>query len=744
MRYKLLFYLTILFFIRCSSEPTDTVNCSDYVNPFIGVSDWGNTFPGACLPFGVMSISPDSKQWQYTSGYAANSPKIGFSHTHTSGTGGIGRYGNFLVYPQSGALNLQNIFSEFSDEEAMPGYYAAHIDNENIDAQVAMLNPHTGLHQYLFNEADTGTVFIDVSSTRQSNMGYAPNSRCSYVETKITGKNKVQGCGVFKGGWGGANPYKIYFVAEFDTDFWEAGIWDNSGVYAGKTEQTLTLEAEQDSVRQGAFFTFRLTKDKPLKMKIAIAYTGYEKAMEYLNSTNEWNIDNSIRVNQTAWNKYLNRIEVKGGTEDQRTLLYTGLYHSAVMPRNLSGDNPCWKSDEPHYWDFYCLWDTYRTVNPLYMLIAPERQSDMIRCWLDIYKQKGWLPDAWIAGDYGLVQGGSNADVVIAEAIQKKISGFDYDVAYEAMKKNSEINSDRPKKYGRFLEDYNTIGYVPATDSVNKPNWPWCPTSRTEEYAYNDFCIAQVAKILGNMDDYRKYMEKSMNVFNVFNPETKFFWAKDRQGKWAANFDPTYRPFYWWGYYYEGSPWHYSTYAPHNMAHLIELHGGNKKFEAFLDELFYGHYEASNQPDIHAPWLYHYVGRPDKSSDCLRKLMAEEFQNSHDGLPGNDDAGTMSVWYVWASIGLYPVPGQDVYLLSSPVFDEVKIKVWNKTELTIRSKNLSAQNKYIQSATFNGKAMNRSWLQHEEIMKGGELILQMGSTPSDWGTKNLPPSFLDI
>jgi predicted alpha-1,2-mannosidase len=253
-----------------------------------------------------------------------------------------------------------------------------------------------------------------------------------------------------------------------------------------------------------------------------------------------------------------------------------------------------------------------------------------------------------------------------------------------------------------------------------------------------------VAKILGNMDDYRKYMEKSMNVFNVFNPETKFFWAKDRQGKWAANFDPTYRPFYWWGYYYEGSPWHYSTYAPHNMAHLIELHGGNKKFEAFLDELFYGHYEASNQPDIHAPWLYHYVGRPDKSSDCLWKLMAEEFQNSHDGLPGNDDAGTMSVWYVWASIGLYPVPGQDVYLLSSPVFDEVKIKVWNKTDLTIRSKNLSAQNKYIQSATFNGKAMNRSWLQHEEIMKGGELILQMESTPSDWGTKNLPPSFWDI
>ena len=740
MRNKIdLFFCSLLVIATsCTDRQTDNINSSQYVNPFIGVKDGGNTFPGACLPFSAMSISPDSKAWQATSGYATGSPKIGFSHTHTSGTGGIGRYGNFLVYPQSGKLNLDSAFSNFSNEKALPGYYAAHIDKENVDAQVTMLNGHTGLHQYLFNKENRGIILLDVSATRQTNANYGPNSRCVYVETSITGERTVQGCGVFKGGWGGANPYKIYFVAEFNTDFQEAGIWDNNGVYAGKTEQVQTLNAGQDSVRQGAYFSFNLKKDKPLKMKIAIAYTGYEKAMEYFNAEKSWDLETARGKSQAVWNGYLDRIAIKGGTDDQRTLLYSGLYHSAVMPRDLTGDNPCWKSDEPHYWDFYCIWDTYRTVNPLYMLIAPERQSAIIRCWLDIYKNKGWLPDAWIAGDYGLVQGGSNADVVISEAIQKQISGFDYELAYEAITKNSEADSDNPRKYGRFLKDYNTIGYVPATDSVNKPNWPWCPVSRTEEYAYNDYCIAQVAKVLGEENDYRKYLEKSMNVFNVFNPDTKFFWGKDRQGNWAGNFDPAYRPWYWEGFYYEGSPWHYSTYAPHKMAHLIELHGGQKNFEAFLDELFNGHYEASNQPDIHAPWLYHYVGRPDKSSDCLSKLMAEKYQNSRGGLPGNDDAGTMSAWYVFASIGLYPVPGQDIYLLTSPVFDEVKIKVGNKNILTIKAENLSEKNKYIQLAKFNGQELKRAWLKHRDILQGGQLIFQMGDTPADWGTNDLP------
>nr|WP_321356336.1 GH92 family glycosyl hydrolase [uncultured Draconibacterium sp.] len=745
MKIKAIYILALSLILgACVKNTPPEFSGSQLANPFIGVDDGGNTFPGACLPFSVMSISPDSKYGQATSGYKTGAPIIGFSHTHTSGTGGIGRYGNFLVYPQAGKPEPENAFSFVSNETALPGFYSASLDKENVDAEVVMLNPHTGLHQYTFKEGTEASILLDVSATRKTNESYSPNSRCTFVETKIIDRNKVKGCAGFKGGWGGNNPYKIYFVAEFDSDFKASGIWDNSGVFPGETEQMKELNTEQDSARYGAFFSFGVTKNKPVKMKIAIAYTGYEKAMEYFSEAKSWDMETSHQQSQTIWDDYLNRIIVKGGTADQRTLLYSGLYHSAVMPRDLTGDNPVWESDEPHYWDYYCIWDTYRTVNPLYMLIAPERQSAMIRCLLDIYQHKGWLPDSWIAGDYGMVQGGSNADVVISEAIQKKIPGFDYELAYEAMKKNSDIDSDNPRKYGRFLKDYNSIGYVPATDSVNKPNWPWCPVSRTEEYAHNDFCIAQVAKALGKDDDYRKYMNKSMNVFNVFNPNTKFFWGKDREGNWAANFDPAYRPWYWEGFYYEGSPWHYSTYVPHNMEHLIALHGGEKNFEAFLDTLFSRYYEASNQPDIHAPWLYHYVGRPDKTSNCLRKLMDEEFQNSRGGLPGNDDAGTMSVWYVFASTGLYPVPGQDIYLLSSPVFEETTIKVGNKNTLVIKAQNLSDQNKYIQSVTFRGKKLEQSWLRHSELMQGGELILEMGSKPSNWGQNSLPPSFADL
>ena len=379
------------------------------------------------------------------------------------------------------------------------------------------------------------------------------------------------------------------------------------------------------------------------------------------------------------------------------------------------------------------------------MLIAPERQSAMIQNWLDLYQHKGWLGDTFTAGDYGLVQGGSDVGNVISEAIQKNLPGFDYQLAYKAIKKNASVNSDDYKNYGRALNPYLKYGYIPATSGDNEINKIPVPTSKTLEYAYNDFCIGLAAKKLGLYDDYNTYLQRSQNTFNLFDPKSKCFWAKDRLGNWLEGFkrDFTYSP--WRGPYYEGSAHHYSMSAMQDVYHLIGLHGGKESFIGFLDEMFeQKFYNPNNEPDIHIPWMYHYAGRPDKTTFWLRELMQKYYKNSRDGLPGNDDAGAISVWYSFASIGFYPVPGQDIYLLSGPLFDKTTIKILNNSSLVIKALNLSVENIYIQSATFNGNTLERSWLRHAEIENGGNLEFQMGNKPSNWGITHLPPSFKDL
>ena len=738
-------FLFILFFLLYAGMNKHDLKLAETVNPFIGVSGGGNVFPGACLPFSKVSLSPDSEFKQGTSGYNSNSPIIGFSHTHSSGTGGMGRYGNFLVFPQTGELSVKHFSSEIKNEQASAGFYSTVLKEGNIKAELTLANEHVGFHKYIpDNEFDTLNILLLASATRKTIASYSPPSRCIQSEVTITEKNKVQGWGEFIGGWGGKNPHKIYFSAVFDRCFYDYGLWDNEGVYEKTKHKKNVLPDGQDSVKLGAYFRFHTNKE--IQLKLAISYTSVEKADEYLEETNSWNFTNYKYLTQRKWNRRLNKIKVFGGTKDQQALFYTGLYHASIMPRDLTGDNPLWDSEAPHFWDYYCIWDTYRSVNPLFMLIDPKKQAEQINCLLDIYKHKGWLPDAWTGGDYGTIQGGSNVDVVLTEAILKNIGGFDEELAYEAMVKNATVNPQNSHKNGRYLRHYLKYKYLPiSTSDPYKVSYPPCPSSRTLEYSYNDFCIAQAAHKLGYTNDCKNFMERSLYAFNLYNPETGFFWAKDKSGKWIEGFNPGFHYSPWRGAFYEGTPYHYSTSVPHHIEKLIELHGGKENFVAFLDKIFdNNYYSHSNQPTIHIAWLYHYAGRPDKSSLRIRNILEKKYKNARHGLPGNDDAGTMSAWYVLASLGLYPVPGQDIYLLNSPLFKKSLINVGNCNKLLVYCYKFSEKNIYIKSAYLNGKKLDKSWLKHQEIENGGLLIFEMDDKPAGWGSENLPPSFNNL
>ncbi len=733
--------ISLSVFILCSihskaQRSVKQISPIHYVDPFIGVDGNGNVFPGACLPNSLVSVSPDTDYPHSTSGYASYRPITGFSHGHTSGTGGVSRYGNIRILPVSGDIDLNDTSSFVSNEKATPAYYAAHINKWNIDVELT-LSARAGFHKYTFhNTTAKKNILIDVAAVLKSKQWYSGPSLCTNAEFTITNDTTMEGYAGFKGGWGGANPYTVYFVIRTNVPFKKYGVFKDKKLLPGKKNDSIASDKNF-----GAFLTFN-NKGKTVKIKTGISYSGMQNARKHLNELQSWNFEEVKKNGQKQWQDYLGRIKVDGGSEEQKIVFYSCLYHTAITPRDITGDNPKWTSDKPHFWDYYCIWDTYRAANPLLMLIAPEIQSRMIECMLDIYKHRGWLADAWIAGDFAQLQGGTNGDVLLTEAILKDIGGFDYELAYEAMKKNATVNSDNPGLYGKYLSLYEKYGYLPTYNVVGYEN-PRCAVSRTQEYAYNDFCIALAAKKLGKETDYNRFLKRSLNSFHLFNEETHFFWAKDTTGNFFENFWPELFLQPWRGPYYEGSAWHYSMSAQHHIAKLIDLHGGDTHFVHFLDELFEGfYYNPTNQSDIHVPYLYIYAGRPDKTAERLRSIMDISYRHRRDGLPGNDDAGTLSAWYVWASLGISAIPGQDIYLLSSPVFKKSTITLGKKgKKLEIVAKNLSDKNIYIVSARLNGKELNRAWLKHHEIKNGGTIEFTLGDKPLEWANRNRPPSF---
>ena len=747
-------------FLFAQSQPA-TRPPIELVDPFLGVDNGGNTTPAAGVPFGFVRICADTLD-QPTSGYNSAAEIVGFSHTHVSGTGGASKYGNFQVTPIVGKMRLSELSSQKSEERASPGYYMVKLSKSGIIAELTATRL-AGMHRYTFPVADQAHLLIDVSSLIKTSVEQLIQHRQKPVDcqVRIIAPNRIEGTGHFVGGWNPA-PYTLHFAAEVDPKPVRWGTWIDGAI----SPQSKSAHGE----RVGSYFTFESRKRTRVHLKVGISFISTKKASTNLDQEiPDWNFERIRSKAERLWTESLSRIQVYGGTNSQRQLFYSCLFRAHYMPHDLTGENMWWTSDEPHYEDFYCLWDTFRTLNPLLTVVEPERERDMIRSLIDTYLHTGWMPDARIAGTNGMTQGGSNSDVVIADAAIKGLSGFDYVKAYEAMAKNAEVDSPRPLHEGRELGDYLRLGYIsmptvklrdlPASGvpaSANEYKHPGYQAlrntrsaSRTMEYAYNDFCVAQMAWVLGRKADQQKYLRRSRNWTNLWDEETRSIRPRFADGRWLTPFSPIHNYpdeeyDFWDAPFYEGNGWQYTTYVPHDVQGLIKRFGGREKFVTWLDEFFEkGVYNPGNEPDFMAPYLYIHAGRPDRTADRVREILSTRYATGRAGLPGNDDAGAMSAWYIWGAIGLYPNAGQDYYYIGSPIFPRVALSLGDNKTFTIDAQETSSSNRYVQSVTLNGRSLTRPWLRHSEIARGGHLVLTMGSTPSPWGREN-PPFSLSL
>ncbi|HXS00260.1 MAG TPA: GH92 family glycosyl hydrolase [Pyrinomonadaceae bacterium] len=680
-----------------------------YVNPFIGTGGHGHTFPGAIVPFGMVQLSPDTRLtgWDGCSGYHYSDSIIyGFSHTHLSGTG-ISDYGDILLLPSlklAGSAAFQH-----RNESAAPGYYSVKLDDDNILVELTA-TARTGLHRYTFPRSEDANVIIDL----------AHRDKVIDSDLRVTSKTTIVG---WRRSQAWAKDQIVYFAAEFSQPF----------TSYGPTDRELRT-----------YFRFDTRGGAPLLVKVAISAVDVEGALRNLQAElNHWNFDKVRADAAAAWNAELKKIQVTGGTDAQLTNFYTALYHAMTAPnlfmdvdgRYRGRDFKIHKADGFSNYTVFSLWDTFRAAHPLYNIIDQKRTRDFIRTFLAQYEQGGRLPVWELAANETDTMIGYHAVSVIADAAAKGISGFDLNKAFEAMKHSAELRQQRG------LGVYIDQGFIAMEDERES-------VSKVLEYAYDDWCIAEVARMLGKTADYERYNARAQSYKNMFDSASGFLRPRSN-GNWLEPFDPREVTFG----FTEANSWQYTFFAPQDVSGLIALMGGRRQFAEKLDQLFaaksqttgreqvditglIGQYAHGNEPSHHMAYLYNYVGQPWKTQSRVRQIMDQFYKPDPDGLIGNEDCGQMSAWYVLSAAGFYPVtPGSTIYVIGSPLFPEARINLENGKSFVVRGVGVSERNVYIQSATLNKKPYTKSFLQHSDLMAGGELVLRMGSQANpNWGT----------
>ena len=721
--------LLLLFSFQVSAQR----DLTHYVNPFIGTAGHGHTFPGAIVPFGMVQLSPDTRLtgWDGCSGYHYSDSIIyGFSHTHLSGTG-ISDYGDILLMPTVGEVFFdalkdgrteEGYASRFQhrNETATPGYYSVKLDDDNILVELTA-TARAGLHRYTFPRTGEANIIIDLTHRdKVIDSGFS-----------ITGNTTAVG---WRRSQAWAKDQIVYFALEFSQPF----------TSYGHAEGNLKT-----------YFRFDARSGAPVLVKVGISSVDVDGALKNLDAElKDWNFDKVRFDAAAAWNTELNKIVATGGTDAQLTTFYTALYHAMTAP-NLFMDvdgryrGRDFKTHQAHDFTNYTvfsLWDTFRAAHPLYTIIDQKRTRDFIKTFLAQYEQGGRLPVWELAANETDTMIGYHAVSVIADAAVKGIDGFDLQKAFEAMKHGAEL-----RKY-RGLGAYIDNGYLATEDERES-------VSKVLEYAYDDWCIAEVARLLGKTADYQRYSARAQSYKNVFDPASGFMRPRSN-GNWVEPFDPREVTFA----FTEANSWQYTFFAPQDVSGLIELMGGRPRFAQKLDQLFatdsrttgreqaditglIGQYAHGNEPSHHMAYLYNYVDQPWKTQARVRQIMGQFYKPEPDGLIGNEDCGQMSAWYVLSAAGFYPVtPGSKVYAIGSPLFPEVRFNLENRKSFVIRAVDISERNVYIQSATLNGRAYNKSFLLHDDLMAGGELVFQMGPRPNPrWGTGtgNEPVSRID-
>ncbi len=707
---------------------------TQYVNPFIGTGGHGHTFPGATMPFGMVQLSPDTRLtgWDGCSGYHYSDEYVyGFSHTHLSGTG-VSDYGDILLMPTTGEVRLNNgadgeagyrsAFSH-SKEKASPGYYECYLEDYQTKVSLTCTE-RAGFHQYEFPATKEANVILDLEHRDQ----------VLSSSIKVVNNSSIEGHRRSKA-W--SEDQHVYFVMEFSQPIIEHGIMQGEKLGIGSNE------AEGTNLK--AFFRFNTENEKVVLAKVGISSVSIEGARKNLNAEiPHWDFNKTKTAADQTWEKALSKIDITGGTDDQKSIFYTALYHNMIAPNlfmDVDGqyrgtDLKVHQSDQHQHYTIFSLWDTYRATHPLYTLIEQERTNDFIRTFLAQYKDGGQLPIWELAGNYTGCMIGYHSIPVIADAYVKGIRDYDTELALKAMRHSAEAD-----KLG--IAEYQEFGYIPSDKEPES-------VSKTLEYAYDDWCIAMMAKDLGKTTTYKRYIERAQSYKNIYDPSTGFMRAK-LNNTWFEPFDPAEVNFN----YTEANAWQYSFYVPQDISGFTQLLGGKDQLNQKLDALFtanstttgreqaditglIGQYAHGNEPSHHMAYLYNYINRPWKTQEKVQTIMADLYQNAPDGLSGNEDCGQMSAWYVLSAMGFYSVtPTQTIYAIGSPIFEQANLNLENGNQFSIKAQNISDQNIYIQSAELNGKPYPYSYIQHEDIMKGGEMIFVMGATPNkNWGSSD--------
>jgi alpha-1,2-mannosidase, putative len=728
-----------------------------YVDPKIGSEGLGRVFVGPSAPFGMVKPGPDCTCKPNSGWLPMPEVVTGFAQVHVSGTGGGPKYGNILVQPYCGEPDMESHEAKREYEKIELGYYNTRFQENGIQTELTT-SDRCSFYQFTYPKESKRSLRVDAGFFLGENPVPDAREAQQFVgsEIEIVSDTEVRGYSRIRGGWNNGRAYTVYFYAVADKPFTKTLTWKDK--FSSLTENAQCDEGK----KTGAVISWgEESTESTVKLKIGISFLSSLKAQENVRKEiPHWDFRQQLEKVRLQWEKLLGRIELgKGATEVQKRMFYTALYHTLIMPVDRTGENPLWTDNAPYYDDFYAIWDTYRTSSPLITILSPQRETDIVNALINIYKRDGYMPDARSGNANGRTQGGSNAEVVIADALVKGLKGIDYELALKAMLKDATVppgGNEEQEGRGGLLE-YNKLGYVPF--GIDRAG------NRTVEYAYNDYNIATVAKILGKKDIYEEYIRKADNWKNLWRDNYEydgvkgFIMPRSASGEWLDDLPfghskvqhPTFRytpvtnesPWYapWWGtFFYEGISWEYSLSIPHDIPALIEKSGGKEAFRRRLDAFFdNGYYNVNNEPSFLTPCLYHWIGRPDLSSARVKQIITRNYNDTPGGLPGNDDSGAMSSWLAFHMMGLYPNAGQPYYLIHSPLVSEYTIRLANGKSLHVAAKKLSEKNCNIQRVSFNGKELHRAWINHDELSQGGELVIEMGNKPSDWGTEELPP-----
>lgn len=741
-------YRTLAQEPRVAAPAAGPLGCR--VNPFIGSGGnpyvCGNVSPAASVPLAMVRVGPDTisksgRRATNSSGYYYHDDHIlGFSHTRLSGTGATDG-GNFLVLPcaetqpPAGTRPKGGVPFDHKNEVAYPGYYAVTFPESGIAVELTA-TPRVGVHRYTFAEKAKPRLLLDVTSVL--GRGKSKDGKVRVLPDAKEVEGSVRTFGTFSSRYGGI---PVHFVARFSQRFATFGTWQGASFVRDRQA------AAGDDV--GVDLTFDANGPRPtMELKLAISYVSVQNARANLDA--EVGTDAFSRVAEkavSAWEEKLGRIRVTGGTEKEQCIFYTALYHSLLMPSVFSDVNGeylgfDYKVHRAKGFQFYTdmsLWDTFRTTHPLFNLIAPAEQRNMLVSLVEMAKQGGYLP-RWPSGNgYTNSMFGTPADIVVSEAYQKGIRGFDVEVAYEAMRKTALGPTRNSRFSGRAgIEDYLQFHYCPS-DRMRQS------VSRTLEYCYSDFAIARLAEALGRREDVTLFDSHAQYYRNLWNPKTQYFQPRDARGEFFADFQPTLLTYLDPGgkythAYVEGSALQWRWAVPFDARGLVSLFKGSAYFVEELEQFFAkskpevgavpnAYYWQGNQPDLYAPFLFNTAGRPDLTQKWVRWVLEKKYGDRENGLDGNDDGGCLSAWYVLASLGLFPTAGTDRYEITSPVWQRAEINMGGK-QLNIVANNAGREQIYVQKVSIKDKPLDRRWLKHDEIAVGGELRFEMGPKPA--------------